>query len=325
VRRREFVLASVATMLPLAASAQQPTPPVIAMLNGQSADSYAPLVAAVRLGLQDEGFADGQNVTMEYHWADGRYERLPAMAVELAQRRVAAILSGGSIWATISAKAATSTIPIVFTTGSDPVKDGYVSNLNRPGGNVTGVSFLGQQLLVKRLELAAQLGSKESLIGFLGRPTEPRYAADRREFETAAAALQRKVMFFEIGDASDLDAAFAAAARAQVGALVVHGDPFFNSHREELIAAAARHAVPTVYELRHFVTAGGLISYGASLVGAYRQAGAYLGRILKGAKPNDLPVIQSMRFEFTINLKAAKALGLVIPQSLLVAADEVIE
>src|SRR6186713_3250314 len=201
MRRRKFlgILGGVAAAWPLAARAQQPaTTPVVAMLNGQSAHSYAQLADAFRLGLSDEGFTDGQNVTIEYHWADGRYEQLPAMAVGLVQRRVAAILSGGSIWATISAKAATTTIPIVFTTGSDPVRIGYVTNLNRPGGNVTDVSFLGQQLLVKRLELAAQLATKESLIGFLGRPREPRYAADRKQFETAAAALQRKAIVFEI-------------------------------------------------------------------------------------------------------------------------------
>jgi putative ABC transport system substrate-binding protein len=295
------------------------------MLNGQSAEGYSHLAEAVRLGLKDEGFVDGQNVTIEYRWAAGRDEQLPAMAVELVNRHVAVLLTGGSTWATISAKAATATIPIVFTTASDPIKLGYVMSLNRPGGNVTGVSFLGSQLVAKRLELAAQLVSKEVVIGFVGRPREPRYAADRKVIESAAAAVGRKILFLDISDERELESAFAIANREHVGILIPLNDPFFNSHRSALVALAARHSLPTIYESREPVTDGGLMSYGTSIRGAYRQVGVYAGRILKGEKASDLPVVQSTRFELVINLKTAKTLGLSIPRDLLVAADEVIE
>jgi putative ABC transport system substrate-binding protein len=263
---------------------------------------------------------------LEYRWADGRDERLPAMAVELVNRQVAALVTGGSICATISAKAVTATIPIVFTTGSDPVRLGFVPNLNRPGGNVTGVSFLARQLIPKRLELASRLlGARNATLGFLGRPSEPGYEADRKEVEAAGAALGRRVLFLEVAGVNDLDAAFATAAREDIGVLVMHADPLFNSHRNEIVALAARHAVPTFHELHDFVTAGGLISYGASVADAYRQAGIYVGRILKGEKPGELPMVQSTRFELVINLKTARALGLTVPPSLLALADEVIE
>jgi ABC-type uncharacterized transport system substrate-binding protein len=327
VQRRQFItlLGGAAAAWPLSARAQQPAMPVIGMLNGQSADSYSHLATAARLGLKEAGFVEGQNVLFDYRWAEGRDERLPAMAVELVSRRVAALVTGGSIWATISAKAATTTIPIVFTTGSDPVRLGFVPNLNRPGGNVTGVSFLAAQLLPKRLELASQLVASDATLGFLGRPSEPRYAADRKGVEAAAAALGRKVLFLEVADANDFETAFAAAARQHVGVLVMHNDPLFNSHRNELVALAARHAVPVFYETRDFVTAGGLISYGASVAGAYQQAGAYVGRILKGEKAGELPMVQSTRFDLLINLKTAKALDLAVPATLLAIADEVIE
>jgi ABC-type uncharacterized transport system substrate-binding protein len=327
MRRRDFIKAVTgsAIALPLAARAQQPVVPVVGMLNGQSADSYSYLAAALRLGLKDEGFIEGQNVSIEYRWADGRDERLPEMAVELVNRPVAALVTGGSIWATISAKAATTTIPIVFTTASDPVKLGYVASLNRPGGNVTGVSFLAIQLTGKRLELASQLVPKDVAIGFMGRPREPRYAANRKDMEAAAAALGRKILFLDIADERDIEPAVAAAIREHVGVLIPLNDPFFNSNRDALITSATRHALPTVYEARDYVTAGGLMSYGTSITGAYRQVGVYVGRILKGEKPADLPVVQSARFELVINLKAAKALGLTVPQNVLVAADEVIE
>jgi ABC-type uncharacterized transport system substrate-binding protein len=213
----------------------------------------------------------------------------------------------------------------VFTTGSDPVKLGYVTSLNQPGGNVTGVSFLAAQLHAKRLELASQLVTKDAVLGFLGRPKEPRYAADRKEIEAAAMALGRKVLFFDVADERDFELAFAAAAGQHVGVLIMHADPFFNSHRDALVALAARHAVPTVYELREFVTAGGLMSYGASITSAYRQAGAYIGRTLKGEKAGDLPVVQSTRFELVLNLKTARVIGLTVPPTLLARADEVIE
>ena len=327
MRRREFIflIGGVAAAWPLFAHAQQPAVPVVAMLNGQSAEGYSHLAEAVRLGLKDEGFVDGQNVTIEYRWAAGRDEQLPAMAVDLVNRHVAVLLTGGSTWATISAKAATATIPIVFTTASDPITLGYVTSLNRPGGNVTGVSFLGAQLVAKRLELASQLVSKEVVIGFLGRPREPRYAADRKVIESAAAAVGRKILFLNIADERELELAFATATREHVGVLIPLNDPFFNSHRSALVALAARHSMPTIYELREPVADGGLMSYGTSIRGAYRQVGVYAGRILKGEKASDLPVVQSTRFELVINLKTAKTLGLSIPRDLLVAADEVIE
>ena len=327
MRRRDFIIlvGGAAASWPLAVRAQQPAVPVVGMLNGQSAEGYSHLAEAVRLGLKDEGFVDGQNITIEYRWAAGRDEQLPAMAVELVNRHVAVLLTGGSTWATISAKAATATIPIVFTTASDPIKLGYVASLNRPGGNVTGVSFLGSQLVAKRLELASQLVSKEVVIGFVGRPREPRYAADRKVIESAAAAVGRKILFLDIADERELESAFAIANREHVGILIPLNDPFFNSHRSALVALAARHSLPTIYESREPVADGGLMSYGTSIRGAYRQVGVYAGRILKGEKASDLPVVQSTRFELVINLKTAKTLGLSIPRDLLVAADEVIE
>jgi ABC-type uncharacterized transport system substrate-binding protein len=327
VNRREFIEGFTAwTMLwPIAARAQQPAVPIVGMLNGQSPDNYSLFADAMRLGLKDEGFIEGQNVTIEYRWASGHEEQLPAMAVELVNRNVAALVTGGSGWATISAKAATASIPIVFTTASDPIKLGYVSSLNRPGGNVTGVSFLASQLVTKRLELASQLVPKEVIIGFLGRPQEPRYAADRKNIESAAASLSRKILFVDIAGERDLESAFATAAHEHVGVLIPLNDPFFNGHRSTLIALASRHALPTIYEARDSVTAGGLMSYGTSITGAYRQAGVYVGRILKGEKAGDLPVVQSTRFQLVINLKTAQTLGLNIPQDVLVAADEVIE
>ena len=326
MRRREFVLGFAgAAALAVAARGQQAAVPVVGMLSGQSADGYSHLAESVRLGLKDEGFVDGQNVAMEYRWAAGRDEQLPAMAVELVNRPVAVLLTGGSIWSTISAKAATATIPIVFTTASDPVRLGFVASLNRPGGNVTGVSFLGAQLVEKRLELAAQLVPPEVVIGFVGRPREPRYAADRKAVESAAAALGRKILFIDIADERELESAFATAKREHVGVLIPLNGPLFNSNRMALIALATRYSLPAIYESREPVADGGLMSYGASIRGAYRQVGIYAGRILKGEKPGDLPVMQSGRFEMVINLKTAKALGLVIPPNLLVAADEVIE
>ena len=327
MRRREVIggIATSAAAWPLKALAQQSTLPVIGMLNGQSAEGYSHLAEAVRLGLKDEGFVDGQNVKIEYRWAAGHDEQLPAMAVELVNRPVVVLLTGGSTWATISAKAATATIPIVFTTASDPVELGYVLSLNRPGGNVTGVTFLGAQLVAKRLELAAQLVPKEVVIGFLGRPREPRYAGDRKVIEGAAASLGQKILFLDIADEREFELAFTTAKREHVGVLIPLNDPFFNSHRIALVTLAARYSLPTIYELREPVADGGLMSYGTSISGAYRQVGIYAGRILKGEKASDLPVVQSTRFELVINLKTAKALGLTIPNNLLVAADEVIE
>jgi putative ABC transport system substrate-binding protein len=326
MRRREaLVLLGAAAVWPVAARAQQTAIPVLAMPNGQSAEHYWYLAEAVQRGLKDEGLVEGKQILIEHRWAEGHDERLPAMAVELVNRGVAALVTGGSLWATISAKAATATIPIVFTTASDPVKLGFVTALNRPGGNVTGVTFLASQLVVKRLELAAQLVSKGAIIGFLGRPREPRYAADRKNIEVAAAASRQKILFLDISSERELESAFSAAVGEHVGALIPMNDPFFNSHRKTLVELAARYALPAVYEARDAVTAGGLMSYGTSITGAYHQAGVYAARILKGEKAGDLPVVQSTRFELIVNLKTAKSLGVAIPQSLLGVADEVLE
>src|SRR5262245_34219697 len=245
MRRREFLLGlGGAAASAVAARGLQAAVPVVGMLSGQSAEGYSHLAEFVRLGLKDEGFIDGQNVRIEYRWAAGREEQLPAMAVELVNRQVAVLLTGGSSWATISAKAATASIPIVFSTASDPVRLGFVASLNRPGGNVTGVSFLGAQLVEKRLELAVQLVPGDAVIGFIGRPREPRYAADRKVIESAAAALRRKIRFLDIADERELESAFATAKREHVGVLIPVNDPLFNSPRSALIGLAALHSVP---------------------------------------------------------------------------------
>jgi putative tryptophan/tyrosine transport system substrate-binding protein len=325
MNRREFItLLGNATVWPLAAQAQQ-SMPVIGFLNGQSADSWAHLVSAFREGLHDTGFTDGQNVAIEYRWANGHDERVPALAAELIRRGVALLVTGGGTASTTSAKAATSTIPIVFTIGTDPVKLGFVTSFNKPGGNVTGVSFLVTQLNAKRLGLARQLVSTGAVLGVLIRPSNPTYAMDKPEIEAAAATVGQKLLLLEVASERDFETVFATAARQQVGALLVHTDPFFNSHRDAIVALAARYAVPAIYEFRDFVRAGGLISYGTSISSAYRQAGNYAGRILKGERPADLPVIQSTRFELVINLNTARTLGLEIPPTLLALADEVIE
>jgi putative tryptophan/tyrosine transport system substrate-binding protein len=326
VKRREFItlLGGVAAW-PLAARAQQAAIPVVGVLNGQSPDTYSHLASAFRRGLDAAGFVEGRNVAIEYRWAEGRDERLAALAADLVARRVTVLASSGGLGASLAATSATSTIPIVFVTGSDPVKAGLVASMNRPGGNATGVSFLVNQLNAKRLELTRQLVPSGATIALLGRPRNPTYGTDRREIEAGAAALGQTLLILEIVDERDFESAFATAARERVGALMVHTDPFFNSHRDALVALATRHAVPAVYEVREFVAAGGLISYGTSITDAYRQAGTYVGRILKGEKPADLPVVQSARFELVVNLKSAKALGIEVPDRLLALADEVIE
>jgi putative tryptophan/tyrosine transport system substrate-binding protein len=308
---------------PRTASAQQM--PVIGFLNGQSADSYSHLAAAFRRGLRESGFVNGQNVIVEYRWAEGRDDRLPTLASELVARGITVLVSSGGVGASIAAHKVTKTVPIVFVTGSDPVRYGLVASHNRPGGNATGVNFLVNQLNAKRLEVATQLVPSSRVIGFMVRPSNPTSAADTHEVEMAAGKLMLKLLTFKIEKGQDFDAAFTAAATQRVGIVLVHTDPFFNSNRNELIALAEKHAMPAMYELREFVVGGGLASYGTNIVEAYRQLGIYAGRVVKGERPSDLPVMQSTRFELAINLKTAKALGIVVPHSLLVAADEVIE
>jgi putative tryptophan/tyrosine transport system substrate-binding protein len=326
MRRRDFlgVLSGVAVW-PMGAHAQQAAMPVIGFLNGQSADGYSHLAAAFRRGLREAGYVNGQNAIIEYRWAEGRDDNLPKLAADLVARGVTVLVSGGGVGASIAAHKATRTVPIVFIMGSDPVKYGLVASFNRPGGNATGVNFLVNQLNAKRLELAVQLVPNSRVIGFMVRPSNPASTADTREVETGATRLGVKLLTFRVEKDQDFDAAFAAAAAQRVGIVLVHTDPFFYINRSKLVALAERHAVPAMYELREFVMEGGLASYGTNIVEAYRQLGLYAGRVVKGEKPSDLPVMQSTHFELAINLQTAKALGIVIPQSLLVAADEVIE
>ena len=271
------------------------------------------------------GFVNGQNAVVEYRWAEGHEDRLPTLATELVGRGVSVQLATGGIATGMAAQKVTKDVPILFITGSDPIRYGLVASLNRPGGNATGVSFLVNQLNAKRLEIATQLVPNARVVGFMVRSSNPTSASDTREVEAAAATLGIKLPIFKVESTRDVGSAFEAAAKERVGIVLMHTDPVFLSNRNALVAAARQHAVPAMYELREFVLAGGLASYGTDNVEAYRQLGIYAGRIVKGEKPGDLPVLQSTRFELAINLNTAKALGLTVPTNLLVAADEVIE
>jgi putative tryptophan/tyrosine transport system substrate-binding protein len=326
MRRREFItLLGGAAAWPLAASAQQPAIPVIGLLSGRSLNDSKPMMAAFRQGLIEQGFVERQNVAIEYRWAEGHYDRLPAMAADLAGRQVAAILAVGSVPSPLAAKAATSTIPIVFVVGGDPVKFGLVSSLNRPGGNVTGVSVLSGALTAKRLELLRELVPDAGIVACLVNPKNPEAESQLMDIRAAGRTVRQKIIVLNASLDHELDDAMATIVRERASGLLVGNDAFFVLRREQLVALAARHAIPTIYFLREFAEAGGLVSYGDSLTDAYRQVGTYIGRILKGMKPADLPVVQSTKVELTINLKTAKALGLAVPHTLLARADEVIE
>jgi putative ABC transport system substrate-binding protein len=328
MKRRAFITlvgGAAAAAWPLAARAQQQTMPVVGFLGAPSAAPYARYIAAVHQGLKEVGYIEHQNVAMEYRWADGQYDRLPAMAAELISRRVAVIVPIGGAPATVAAKAATSTIPIVFNLGADPIQLGLVTNLNRPGGNVTGVAMMTVEIETKRLELLHELAPTSTSIAVLLNPSNAQAQSQEREIQRAARVIGRQVLVLNASTEHEIERAFAALVRERAGALLVGGDTFFTSQATLFVVLTAHHSIPTIYPFRSHVDAGGLMSYGTGLLDAYRQTGVYAGRVLKGEKPADLPIVQPTKFELVINLKTARAVGITIPSTLLARADEVIE
>jgi putative tryptophan/tyrosine transport system substrate-binding protein len=327
MRRREFItlLCGAAAAWPLAARAQQSALPVVGFLSSRSPGESSEVVAAFRRGLRDSGFIEGQNLLIAFRWADGRYDRLPALAAELVQLRVAAMFAAGGPPAAFAAKAATQATPVVFSAVNDPVRLGLVASLNRPGGNLTGTNSFTVELAAKDIQLPKELVPATTLVAYLVNPSNPSVENYVKEAATAASALGIAVRVLNASTEPELDDAFASLAKLGAGGLVVPGEPFFDSQRDKIVALAAGHAIAAVYTFREYAVAGGLMSYGPSLPDAYRQGGTYVGRILKGEKPADLPVMQPSKFELVLNLKTAKALGLEVPWQIQQLADEVIE
>ena len=326
LRRRDFValLGGTAAAWPLAARAQQPAMPVVGFLNQELAEMVSHLVTGFRKGLSETGFAENQNVAIEYRWAEGRYERLPQLAADFVNRKVTVIVAA-YFPSAVAAKAATSTIPIVFISGVDPIAAGFVTSLNRPGGNLTGLSTYNTSLTAKRLELLHQIVPRASTLAVVVNSKSPATQTIEAEARAAAQALGVRVEVLGANTEDEIDAAFVIAVQRGVGALVVAGDAFFNSRHAQFTALAARHKLPAIYDRREVAMADGLMSYGMNYFGFYRQAGIYAGQILKGAKPAELPVQLPTKVEFVVNLKTAKSLGLELPTSVLLSADEVIE
>jgi putative ABC transport system substrate-binding protein len=331
MRRREFIplfgsaVIAPAILWPFTTRAQQSAVPVVGFLNSGSPELFTARVAAFRQGLNDAGFVEGRNVAIEYRWAQGQYDRLPALASDLVHRQVAVIAATGGIPSALAAKAATSTIPIVFVAGADPIKFGVVTSLSRPDGNLTGLTAFTSELVPKRLELLHEVVQKAATIALLVNPTNAVTEVVQRDVQEAARSLGLQLNVVHASAEPDLAKVFTTLDRLRAGALVIGTDTFFDGQSERLAALSVQHSMPTIYQTREFAAAGGLMSYGGSLTDAYRKAGVYIGRVLKGEKPADLPVMQATKVDLIINLKTAKALGIAIPASLLATADEVIE
>jgi putative ABC transport system substrate-binding protein len=326
MRRRQFItLLGGAAAWPVTARAQQQSMPVVGFLNSASADGYANLVVAFRDGLKDAGFVEGQNVAIEFRWANEEYDRLPALAADLVQRRVTVIVATGIGVTALAAKAATTTIPIVFAIGADPLRNGLVASLSRPEGNVTGATLLDGELMPKRLGLLHELLPTATTIGLLENPNNPTHEVTARDIDAAARTLGLRTHFVKATSEREFDAAFISLVEQRVDGLAVLPDSLFTAQRGRLVALAARHAIPAIFPASEFSAVGGLVSYGADRPATYRQAGTYVGRILKGEHPADLPVLQPTKFEFIINLKTAKTLGLTVSNQMQLLADEVIE
>jgi putative ABC transport system substrate-binding protein len=327
VRRREFItlLGAVTAGWALAARAQQPAMPVIGFLNSGSPENFTHLVAAFQAGLRETGYTENQNVSIEYRWAESHYERMPSLAVGLVRHQVAVIVATGGEMSAVAAKAATTRTPIVFASGGDPIREGLVTSLNRPGGNLTGIFFLTGAIESKRLGLLRDLLPDVQMIGALVNPNSPAAGVELTDISEAARAVSRRVVILRAGNEPEIEAAFTGIRERGIGALLVASDPFFGNRRDQIVALATRARVPAIYFAREFAATGGLMSYGANLADAYRQVGIYTGRILKGERPAELPILQVSKFEFVVNLKAANALGLASPPGLLAIADEIIE